>query len=254
MSTLPGERSKQPKRSRIVVNVEELQRPSRRGRLSPRRPPRNPRARRRRLLAALAVVALVLLAFMLGSFIWWQSYKAKPAYTLALVLDAARRNDEQAFDALVDIDSVSRSLVPQVINQAHSPSGTSALTPQARRQIEASAAVLLPGARDQLRATMLSQIRDVLARSGAADDSFVVLALAVPRVVEFKPGIDGADPDTAATATLNVNGRPVELDMRSTDEADNRASSARWRIVGVESDELAARVAETLGRVYQMSR
>src|SRR5205085_5258251 len=157
------------------------------------------------------------------------------------------------FEALVDVDSVSRSLVPQVIDQMHNPSGPNTLAPQVRRQIEANAAILLPGARDQIRATLLTQIRDVLARSGAADDSLVVLALGVSRVAEIKSG-EGADADTAATATLSVNGRPVELDLRRTDEPNNRTSDIHWRVVGVKSDELAARAAETLARVYPIGK
>jgi hypothetical protein len=119
-----------------------------------------------------------------------------------------------------------------------------------RRQIEANAQVLLPGARDQIRATLIEHVRDVLVRSGTADDYFLTLALAVPRVVEIKPGIDGRDLDATATASLNVNGRPVELGLRATDEADRRSSDTRWRVESVRSDELAARVAETLARVY----
>ena len=109
--------------------------------------------------------------------------------------------------------------------------------------------MLLPGAREQVRATLMDEIKSVLAQSGTDDDSFLVLALGVARVVELKPGIIGADNDVAATATLNVNGRPVELDLRRLDEVSNHAGDTRWRVVGVKSDELAARTAETLARV-----
>ena len=249
MSTVPGDRSRKQKRSRIVVNVaDESPRPAARGSsaLSPRRRAHRPRSRNPRLLVPLGVIALVLLALLGGTYFWWQSYKARPAYALALVLDAARRGDVSAFDALVDVDAVSRSLAPQVAAQVRATQ----LPVPVRRQIEANAAVLLPGAREQVRATLMDEIKSVLAQSGTDDDSFLVLALGVARVVELKAGINGADNDVAATATLNVNGRPVELDLRRRDEAQDHTGDTRWRVVGVKSDELAARMAETLARVY----
>ena len=253
MSTVPGEKSRQPKRSRIVVNVEQQQTPktqaARRQAL-----PRRSRLRNPRLLVPLGIIALVLLALGTVPYLWWQAYKAKPAYALALVLDAARRNDTQTFEALVDVDSVSRSLVPQVIEQMHNANGPNLLAPQARQQIAMNAAILLPGARDQLRATLMTQIRDTLARSGAADDSFIVLALGVSRVVEIKQGAGGTDNDATTTATLTINGRPVELDLQRANEATNRASDMHWRVVGIKSDELAARAAETLTRVYPLGQ
>ncbi len=253
MSTVPGRKSKQPRRSRIVVNVAEQQPATKQSGAPQRRRVRGPRFNRRRMIVPLAVIAVILLTSLTGVYFWWQSFKAKPAYSLALVLDSARRNDQAAFDALVDIDSVSRNLVPQVTAQMHAP-GAPQLPAPLRRQIEANAAVLLPGAREQLRATLLEQIKTALARDGAADKSFLMLALGVSRMTEIKPSINGAEGDIAATATLNVNGRPVELNLRANDEVDNRSSNTRWIIESVKSDELAARVAETLARVYPAGR
>ncbi len=253
MSTVPGQKSKQPRRSRIIINIDEPQAAAKKGSAPQRKQAHRARANRRRMVVPLAVIAVVLLALLSGAYFWWQSYKAQPAYSLALVLDAARRNDQTAFDALVDVDSVSRSLVPQVTAQLHAASAPQ-IPPPVRRQIEANAAVLLPGAREQLRATLLEQIKLALVRSGAADKSFLLLALGVARGAEVKPGLDGADSDMAATATMNVNSRPVELGLRASDEASNRSSHTRWRIVRVKSDELAARVAETLARVYPAGR
>jgi hypothetical protein len=251
--TVPGERSKKAKqpRSRIVVNVEELQRPPAQARtpLGRGQRQRRPRLRNPRLLVPLGVVAAIFVAFLAGGYFWWQNYKAKPAYSLALLLDAVRRDDQQTFDALVDVDEVSRSLAPQVAAQMRTP-GATQISAAVRRQIEANAQVLMPGARDQIRATLMQQVKDVLVRSGTADDYFLTLALAVPRVVEIKPGLNGTDVDVAATATMNIDGRPVELGLHATDAAANRSGTTRWRVESVKSDELAARVAETLARVY----
>src|SRR5205085_9782727 len=107
MSTVPGEKSKQPKRSRIVVNVEQPPpKPQATRSPTPSRRTGPSRLRNPRILIPLGIIALVLLALVTVPYFWWQSYKTKPAYALALVLDAARRNDVQTFEALVDVDSV----------------------------------------------------------------------------------------------------------------------------------------------------
>ena len=238
------------RRSRIVVNVEDTPRPATRGPgTPPRTRTRRPRSRNPRLLVPLAIIALVLLALPAGAYLWWQAYKAKPTYALALVLDAARRDDGAAFDALVNVDEVSRGLAPQVAAQVRAP-GAVQLPAQVRRQIEANAVVLLPGAREQVRATLMEQIKQVLVQSGTADDSFLVLALGVSRVVEIKTDANDPDADRAATATLNVNGRPVEFGLRAQAAVAGRPVDTRWQVVQIKSDELAARVAETLVRVY----
>ena len=257
MSTVPGDKSRKQRRSRIVVNVEDLQPPPQPARTpqqphgsSPRRAVRASRLRRIHWLIPVGVIAVVLIALLAGTYLWWQSFKAKPAYSLALLLDAARRDDQQTFDALLDTDAVSRSLAPQVAAQMNAPGATQLPAP-VRRQLQANAVVLLPGAREQVRATLMQQVKDILVRSGTADDYFLTLALGVSRVVEIKPGLNGADDSAAATASLNVNGRPVELGLlRAPPAADSGANETRWRVVSVKSDELATRVAETLARVY----
>ena len=256
MSTVPGDKSRKQRRSRIVVNVEDLQPPQKSARTPPQRTPQPRGARRARLrgvhwLVPIGVIVVVMLALCAGTYLWWQSFKAKPAYSLALLLDAARRDDQQTFDALLDTDAVSRSLAPQVAAQMSAPERLPQLSASVRRQLQANAVVLLPGAREQVRATFMQQVKDVLQRSGTADNYFLTLALGVARVVEIKPGLNGAADDTSATASLNVNGRPVELGMlRAPAPPGGTANAARWRIVSVKSDELAARVAETLARVY----
>jgi hypothetical protein len=252
MSTVPGDRSRKQRRSRIVVNVEETAGPKEKAPPARRRV-RRPRARNPRLLVPLGVIALVLLALVAGAYFWWQAYKARPAYALALVLDAARRDDGAAFDALVNVDEVSRGLAPQIAAQMRAP-GVVQLPAQVRRQLEANAAVLLPGAREQVRATLMTQIKQVLVQSGTADDSFLVLALGVSRVVEIKPAANDADAERAATATLNVNGRPVEFELRAQEAVAGRPVDTRWQVVQIKSDELAARVAETLARVYPLGK
>ena len=122
MSTMRGKKSKEGKRSRFVVDMDELRRSDEekraaergggvRGRL--RRRGLSPQGRRRLAIVA-GALALVALGLVVIFYSWYSGYRSSPVYSLALLADAAERNDRQTIDALLDTDGVTRGLVPQV--------------------------------------------------------------------------------------------------------------------------------------------
>ena len=50
-------------------------------------------------------LGLIVLAGAVGGYFYWQSLKKTPQYSLALIVDAARRDDREAINALVDTDA-----------------------------------------------------------------------------------------------------------------------------------------------------
>ena len=42
----------------------------------------------------------------MGAFLWWQHYQTTPAYSLAVLVDAAQRNDMTGVDKIVDTDKI----------------------------------------------------------------------------------------------------------------------------------------------------
>ena len=56
----------------------------------------------------------LLIVISTGLFVWWQHYQTTPAYTLALLVDAAQQNDGKAFDQIVDMDKVVDNFVSQM--------------------------------------------------------------------------------------------------------------------------------------------
>ncbi|MDQ1557968.1 MAG: hypothetical protein QOD32_1028, partial [Pyrinomonadaceae bacterium] len=145
MSTVPGDRAKKGRRSRIVVNVEERPPEDRdaavargRGKLRARRV----QGRRRRVLSVAGIaLASVALLICLAGWWWWQSFKSSPAYTLALAAEAAELDDQRSFEQLVDVEGVSRSVVPQVIERVRGNDNSLNIPPQVRRQIAQNAQV-----------------------------------------------------------------------------------------------------------------
>jgi len=240
MSTLGGERSTQPKRSRIVVNIDDLP-PRQQGRVPRGAGPSRRRNVWRVMLFMFLIGAALFCVALAGLYLWAQSRHATPTYALALAIDAAQRGDVQAFDALVDIDSVTRGMVPQVIEKATGRGSTLGLPAPARRFIATNAAVLLPGSREMIRDSMMEEIKNVSEGSGAATYPFFIKALALSYLAD-SVATDASG--NAATIIFKSNERPIGLQLRRSDERGN----TDWKIVDVKSDELAMRVAQEFTR------
>lgn len=247
MSTVPGEKAKKGRRSRIVVNVEQSPEDNGaavrqgQGRLRPRRA----QGRRRRVLsvAGIAIAAVVFLLCLIG---WWQwqSFKSSPAYTLALAAEAAEADDQQAFEALVDVEGVSRSIVPQVIERVRGTDASLNIPPQVRRQIAQNAQVWLPGVREQVRGVLIAETRRIAETGGAREYPFFVRAFALSRAGETRT-MEGDRNNRTATVTYQINERPVEVGLKGEGEGE-----PGWKIIYVKSDDLAARVAEQVAKAF----
>jgi hypothetical protein len=255
MSTVPGEKAKKGRRSRIVVNVEpepEAQ-PEDRGagvaRWRGKSRARRVQGRRRRVLsvAGIALVAVALLLCLVG-WLWWQSFRSSPAYTLALAAEAAETDDQRAFEELVDVEAVSRSVVPQVIERVRGADNSLNIPPQVRRQIAQNAQVWLPGVREQVRGVLMAETKQLAAQSGARDYPFFVRALVLSRAGETKTQ-PGEGRSRTATVTYQANERPVEFGLMSGDDT----AQPEWKITSIKSDDLAARVAEQVARTFPLT-
>ncbi|HZH32777.1 MAG TPA: hypothetical protein VEY11_18565 [Pyrinomonadaceae bacterium] len=250
MSTVPGERAKKGRRSRIVVNVEQTP-PEESG--AGRRPGklragRVPGRRRRVLSVASVALASVALLLCLAGWWWWQSVKSSPAYALALAAEAAAVDDQREFERLVDVEGVSRSIVPQVIERVRGADASLNIPPQVRRQIAQHAQVWLPGVREQVRGVLMAETKRLAEQAGARDYPFFVRALALSRAGETKT-LGGEGDNRAATLTYKVGERPVEFGLTGGDGGEGQPE---WKIISVKSDDLAAHVAEQVARTFPM--
>lgn len=220
-----------PKRSRIVVSLERAREAMH---LGPHGGQRfhNGTAKRRRWPIVLMILGGIVLALVVGGYIYWQRYKTKPAYSLALLVDASRRGDAAGFDEVVDANRVAESFAPQVIDEATARLGT-ALTPAMRQRVEALVPTLLPSVMDNVRAEVMTHIKEVAAR--AEGKPFFLVALYIPYLVDIKQ-----EGDTARIEAKSGE-RTIEMTMQ-------RSNEVRWKVVSVKDAVLARRLVDALAK------
>ena len=140
-----------------------------------------------KILALLVIVAVIGLA--VGGFLWWRHYQTTPAYSLALLVDAAQHNDMPAVDRVVDTDKIVGNFADQVVEKAASRYG-GALNPEVKKNIRARVPTLLPTIKQQLRDELAARIKEVSEKGDQRP--FLLIAVAMPWVVDITAADDKA--------------------------------------------------------------
>lgn len=222
----PVDPKDRPKRSRIVVDFDKAKQMALHPIDSlPRRGSRGARI----LLIVVLVLVVLLVGLAAGGYFYWESYKTTPAYSLALLVDATQRNDQAAFDQIVDIDKIVTNFVPQVTEKALGQYAA-ALTAPLRKQVEQQVPKLVPGVKEKVREEVNKQVKEMSARAG--NYPFPIVALGVPYVVGIKEEAD------TATVDVTLKDRPVQLTMQRNGE--------QWKIIAVKDDALAGRIVDEI--------
>ncbi len=222
----PVPNNPQKQRSRIVISLDRAREMMHLGTPGHHAYGGVPRKRRKWPI----ITGAILLLLVVGAVIFWQVYKTRPSYSLALVVDAAQRNDAAAFDQVVDTNAVAQSFAPQVVEQALGRLGN-ALTPEMRRRVETLVPTLLPNVTESVRAQMMQEVRELTTR--ASGKPFFLMALSVPFVVDV-----AREGDTAVVRAKRDD-RSIELLMQRTPER-------RWKVVGVKDETLAKRIVDDI--------
>src|SRR5882724_10186108 len=203
-------------RNRIVIPFDKA-RPDEPGRVRARRS-----GRAGRVLGFIAIIlVVVIIGALAGGYFWWRHYQSQPAYSLALLVDAAQRNDGAEIDLLLDMDKITTDFVKQV--KARVP-GSSLLPAQIEQTLTPK---LNPTVRDEL----IKEVQRLTER--AKGKPFPLVALAVPYLVDIKQ--DGS----AATAEMKLQDEQIKLTMQ-TDAA------GRWQTVAIQDDKLADIIADNV--------
>lgn len=187
------------------------------------------RRRSSRLGRVLAIIGIVLVLFIVaiaaGGYFWWQHYKSQPAYTLALLVDAAQRNDNQEMDRILDIDKITENLVADVRARL---TGTTLLNSILPSQADQVAANLTPQLKETLREILPGEIQRLT--EPAKGKPFILIALSVPYFADVKQNGE------TATADLKLKDEQVQLSMQQAGNA--------WRIQSIKDDRLATIIAD----------
>lgn len=179
------------------------------------------------ILGSLFAIALVAGT---GFYFYWQSLKSTPQYSLALIVDAAKRNDQATVNRLVDIDAVVDDFLPQITDKAVELYGRG-LPPAVVQQVARVAAPVMPAVKDRAREELPAAIRQKTAEFGYVP--FEAMVLGADQYLDIQ--IDG---DTAVIKSL-VPEQDFEVRMKRDGE---------WKIVAVKDDKLATNIAQRVGQ------
>ncbi len=166
-----------------------------------------------------------------GGYLYWRGFYNTPQYSLALVIDAAKRDDKAQIDSLVDIDSVVDDFMPQVTGKAIELYGRG-LPPQTLARVAKLAEPLLPAVKGRARAEMPKVIRD---RTKRFDNvPFFAMVVGADRYLNIVVTGD------TAIVTSKLPEYPLEMKMKR--------NGNRWQIVGLRDDKLATAIARKIGQ------
>ncbi len=157
--------------------------------------------------------------------------KKTPQYSLALLVDAARRNDQKAVDELVDTDAVVDDFMPQITDKAVELYGRG-LAPATIQKMAQVAAPLMPAIKQRARAEVPNLIREKTSKF--ENIPFWAIAAGAGNYLDITQETD------KAFLKSKLQDRPLEVTLKKNGD--------RWQVVAVKDEVLARRIAEKIGQ------
>jgi hypothetical protein len=178
-------------------------------------------------LGVFVVIAAVLL--LAGAVVWWQYYKTKPAYALAVVVDAVRRNDPASLNEVLDNEKVVSNLVTQVTETASARYG-GVPTLVNRQRIESLIPGLLPRVRQNIQGELSRPLQRMAEKAG--NKPFFLVAVTIPYILDINTNGD------ASTVSFKDGNKVTQLTMERV--------AAQWKITAIKDDEVVQRIADKI--------
>jgi hypothetical protein len=167
----------------------------------------------------------------IGFYIYWQSLKSTPQYSLALIVDAAKRNDQATVNRLVNIEAVVDDFLPQITTKAIELYGRG-LPPNVLQKVARVAAPVMPAIKDRAREELPAAIKQKTSEFGHVP--FEAMVLGAGQYLDIR--VEG---DSATVKSL-VPEQELEVLMK--------LDAGEWKIVGVKDDKLATNIAQRVGQ------
>lgn len=185
-----------------------------------------------KILKILVILTLVFLFIGgIGSYFYWQSVKKTPQYSLALLIDAARRDDKEKVVQIIDTEAVVNNFIPQISEKAVELYGRN-LSPQIIARVAPLVTPLMPAIKEKTKEELPQLIREKTDKFERVP--YWMIALFAQRGLEIK--IDG---DTAEIKS-KVPDKPLEITMKREGNL--------WKIVAMKDEKMARKIAEKVGQ------
>ncbi|MBK9215645.1 MAG: hypothetical protein IPM59_08585 [Chloracidobacterium sp.] len=177
-----------------------------------------------------AVAACVAAIGGLTAWLYYQSLKDEPQYALALLVDAAKRDDQQTINEIIDIDAVVDDFMPQIVKKAVEMYGRGVPQPVIDK-MSRLADPLMPAIKDRARTQLAKVIRDRTERYGRVP--FFMMVIGAGRYLD-----------------INAAGDTAIVRSRSSERLELKMSKVggKWKVVGLNDDQLATDIARTVGQ------
>jgi flagellar basal body-associated protein FliL len=210
------------KRNRIVIDLNQ--------------PAGGPRRRARsgggsrlgRVLILIGIVlALIVVALAAGGYFWWQHFKSQPSYTLALLVDAAQRDDKPEMDRILNMDKIAENFIGEVRSRLTTGSLLNSVLPS---QVDQVVAKITPQLKETLREALPGEIQRVT--EPAKGKPFILIALSVPYFADVKQN------GNAATADMKAGDEQIQLVLQQQGDGS-------WRIEAIRDDRLTNIIVDT---------
>jgi hypothetical protein len=176
-------------------------------------------------------LALLLIVGSIAGYFYWQNLKQTPQYSLALLVDAARRDDQKAVNELVDTDAVVDDFMPQITDKAVELYGRG-LAPATINKIAQVAAPLMPQIKQRARAEVPNLIREKTSKF--QEYPFWAIVIGAGNYLDItKEG-------EKAFIKSKLQDRPLEVTLKRNGE--------KWQVIAVKDEVLAKQIAEKIGQ------
>lgn len=182
------------------------------------------------VIAGFVLLGLVAVAAVGASF-YYQSLKKTPQYSLALLVDAAKRDEKVELGNLLDIDAVIDDFVPQITTKAVELYGRGQ-PPEVLKKVARLALPLLPALKERARAELPRVIRERTKKFDSVP--FFAMVLGADKYLDIE--INGE----IATVKSKLPEHRFEVKMKRNGD--------RWQIVGFREEQLATAIARRVGQ------
>lgn len=210
-------------RQKIVINFDEQA-------TAKAKPLKGKRRRWPRVLGILILLVVIgVVGVGVAGYLLWRNYQSTPAYTLALMLDAAQSNDATEFQKRIDEDEVAKNVAARVNQKAAARYGY-ALNSSIQQQIDNAMPALQPRVKQAVRDEFLNSMKAFAA--APEKRSFISILGAVRSLLTITEKGD------AAEAKGTLAGNNIELTMRR--DAD------RWKVTDIKNDAIVQRIVDSM--------